>query len=496
MSTDYLKAENRAATRAAIMAELKAHPGRSDLRIAEAAGCSKGTVRRVRLEMGAPQEPVIWTRQPVGPQEHIQARKDMRLTSAEELLALGRDTDPYYTGTPAHWRQAEWFRGLWDQFGFGQGVHLRRIHYTISQSGVLRPGGDPYLNNSECWNQLKVASKAARVLDLVDAELMIDRRSEPVAVQVDPRIDPVSGPDAEVDEPSLYVPSLTLPRVDLHLPSVQIDGYEYSPADQPVLLEVWVEKSTQNDILVPLCRELDLNLKVGRGTESIPSAIGLLRRAEAIGRSIHVLYISDLDSEGEVMPVIVARYAQFYGEKFGIEQRVTLERLALIASQVEEYSLPKSPDKDETELDALEALYPGELERIVREAVAPWRDPDLENLLEEAEDEAHEAADAAWAEASEDLATEAGELGTQAQTIIDSLAPAIVEASRRLEPLRQQASQLEDRIRDAAGEVEFELPERPDPEDPEVDTTGMLYDSDRDWLDQVAAWQAAKARAA
>jgi hypothetical protein len=38
------------------------------------------------------------------------------------------------------------------------------------------------------------------------------------------------------------------------LPDPIVTGYEYEWADQPVLIEVWIEKTAMDDILEPLCR--------------------------------------------------------------------------------------------------------------------------------------------------------------------------------------------------------------------------------------------------
>jgi hypothetical protein len=52
---------------------------------------------------------------------------------AADLLALGIDNDPNYTGSPKQVAMAEWFAELWEARGFvGRGgVHLRRAHYQI-----------------------------------------------------------------------------------------------------------------------------------------------------------------------------------------------------------------------------------------------------------------------------------------------------------------------------------------------------------------------------
>src|SRR5215831_7076831 len=81
-----------------------------------------------------------------------------------DLIALAPQNYPFYTGTPNDWALGQWFAGLWQAFGYADGVHLRRIHYQIiSQSpAVMLPNGEPYENTMECWDVLNLASKAAR----------------------------------------------------------------------------------------------------------------------------------------------------------------------------------------------------------------------------------------------------------------------------------------------------------------------------------------------
>jgi hypothetical protein len=293
----------------------------------------------------------------------------------------------------------------------------------------------------------------------------------------------------------------------LEPPLADVTGYEVTVADQPVLLELWVEKSTVDDVVAPLCEALGVNLKIGKGNESITAAIVLLRRAEQAGRPVHVLYVSDLDTKGESMPVSVARQCEFWAPKLGIDVPVTVERLALTAGQVGDYGLPQAPETGDTELDALEALHPGELERIIREAVAPWRDPGL-----------YHDAQAAWQEARQAVRQALRAIGDEAAGHM----PALTERARaihghaqeKLQPLAQRWQQIVDAAEDElagvradAGEIEAAmneaaedaagqagelLPERPEPEPPEADRTGLLYDSERNWLDQARHYQRAR----
>src|SRR5437588_5156189 len=58
-----------------------------------------------------------------------------------DLIPLAPQNDPFYTGTPTDWAVAEWFAQLWQQFGYRDKVHIRRVHYQIvsQRTPVLMP---------------------------------------------------------------------------------------------------------------------------------------------------------------------------------------------------------------------------------------------------------------------------------------------------------------------------------------------------------------------
>jgi hypothetical protein len=149
------------------------------------------------------------------------------------------------------------------------------------------------------------------------------------------------------------------------------------------VLENWIEKTTANDILEPLTEELGINLVPASGTQSITAAIRLLQRCRKHGKPGHVLYISDYDKAGRHMPRAVARHLEFYRARYFPDVQVSLEQIALTEQQVEDLDLPRSPDDGESvELDALEALHPGMLEQLVRDAVRPYQDSALPHDLD------------------------------------------------------------------------------------------------------------------
>jgi len=449
---------------------------------------------------------------PYGPEEHKQARRDLGLAKVEDILAMGyRNNDPFFMGTESHWRDARWFAGLWQQFGFGRGTHLRRVHYVVSQSGGLDVDGSPYRNEAGAWHRLSEASKRARYLGLVDPEDFTDRRNSGVQQHVFPRQQ--AEPRAEITRSGgVWVPYVPDPpllddddRAHAMYPAAEVSGYETGRADQPVLLELWVEKSAVNDVLEPVCADLGLNLKVAMGYESITSAVELLRRAEAVGKPVHVFYVSDLDRAGEGMPVAVARQCEFWAPKLNVGVPVSLERLALTTSQVARYALPQAPDSGDTELDALEALHPGELARIVRAAVRPWRDDSLYSRMSAARREAAALVDERLREATRGLYDEVPSISDDAAAVLrrarEQLGPLAEQweqiaaaADEELAEIRRRGQAVADRVRHAVAEVELDLPPRPEAEPPDVDRSGLLYDSGRDWVEQVAHYQAARRR--
>ena len=105
---------------------------------------------------------------------------------------------------------------------------------------------------------------------------------------------------------------------------------------QPYHLEIWVEKSTMDDVLLPLCRRYHVNLVTGLGFMSITSVIGLLNRIVQSGER-RVLYISDFDPAGDGMPTAVARQIEYWLAHHALESDIKLTPIALTTEQVAAY---------------------------------------------------------------------------------------------------------------------------------------------------------------
>jgi hypothetical protein len=353
----------------------------------------------------------------VTPRQQLQALAAGLGCSYTDLPVLDRTNDLFYAGGEADEKAARWFIDLWDRFGYADGVHIRRVHYRAL--GVALPDGRPYENTTRCSDLMEKAAKKARELGYVSPEVFVDRRNAaPVIFAGQPCEAPVLGWEWDQEEPATF----TLPRIDVELASYlsiagpAVVGYDYDPDDQAVQVEVWIEKSTMNDVLEPICQRHHANLVTSVGFQSMTNSVGLLLRAARAGKPTRVLYISDFDPAGKGMPVAVARQLEFWCDRFAPGIDVKLTPLALTAEQVAEYALPRVPIKEEdrrragfeethgqgaVELDALEALYPGSLGAIVEGAIAAYREPRLRGRLAEAEEEAGAALRAGWKPASE-----------------------------------------------------------------------------------------------
>jgi hypothetical protein len=435
----------------------------------------------------------------------------------DSLLVLAAKNDPFFSGSPAQTRQAEWFVLVWERAGYtGQrGVHLRRIHYRLVSMDPPPPmlDGMPYQNSAACWYGLMNASRFARYLGFVPADAFIDARNpDPIILAPAPRTH--VQPWCEPDDPEWELPSIGVPTFSpWEIPPLAVYGYAYSLADQPVHLELWIEKSTMNGELLPLCRELGANLITGAGFQSITSAIGLLQRTKEIldvaqDRPVRVLYLSDYDPAGVSMPRGVARQLEYWRDQYAPGADIALNPVVLTREQVERYRLPRIPIKDgdlrkanfeerygegAVELDALEALHPGELARIVREAAEPYRDHTLKDRLDEAADDADVAVSYAWEEAIRPHQQELNALNAEAERIVERYADRVRELSQAMEaelaPISERLDSIQHAVQDAAKDVSALLPPRPEPEIDVSGEDGWLFRSARSYMDQLAAYR-------
>src|SRR5919201_921787 len=209
-------------------------------------------------------------------------RHGWRRVNVDVLRVLGEGNDPFYCGIDFQQTGAEWFAELWRRHGFTSGVHLRRVHYRLASTTPQEtlPDGSPYANTVECDHYLKESSKWARYLGLVSADVFVDRRNPPPHLYMQP-------PQWSLERPYILMDELeawTFPSIEsdlgrllsLPIPHVTVGGYGYHSSNQPYLVEVWIEKSTMDDVLLPVCQEWYVNLVTSLGFQSLTGIVNFL----------------------------------------------------------------------------------------------------------------------------------------------------------------------------------------------------------------------------
>jgi hypothetical protein len=428
-------------------------------------------------------------------------KPDGRKSTVKDMLVLSQQNDPFYAGNGAEGDKARWFAELWERFGYGSGVHLRRVHYRIvSEGNILKPDGELYENNSRCWEYMQGASRQARYLGLVDPEEIVDRRNPAPNIYMGPG---ASGwenqeePGWDYDFYGWGLPGLEIPRASLELPDLYPTGYAYNDAMQRYHVEVWAEKTTMDDVLVPLCRQTATNYVSGAGYQSITAMVSLLRnRVRYLDKPCRLLYVSDFDSAGKNMPRQVARQLQYWIKEYAADCDVRIEPIVMTAEQARDY--PAAPDTGAVELDAMEAIDPGRLERIVRRSISPFRDRGLRQRVASTESEARGALEEELEEVCESELTELRAIEAEATGVYDRHRETLEEVAgaieRDLEPLRERLRAVENSVRDKLYDLEPDLPGLPEPpRAPDGADEGWLFDARRDYLEQLDYFKGSRA---
>ncbi len=397
--------------------------------------------------------------------------------SVRDLTALAPQNDPFYMGSPAELKKAEWFADIWQRAGFRSGVHLRRIHYWIvsqrepvqlpriirwtDKANRQKQETDVYINVEACWRFLCDSSKPARYLELIRIEDIADNKNP----------DPHINANYDFNYPSVYI---DVP--ELSDPDINLSGFSATNV-QPYHLELWCEKSTMDDVLLPVCRRYGANLVTFEGEVSITACHDLISR---IGRSgdkpARVFYISDFDPAGNSIPAAMSRKVEYMVYQAASELDVKVMPIALTLDQVEQYQLPRAPIKESekraatferafgtgaTELDALEALYPGELASIVTDALKPYYSQEARHLVDKQRQKLHQA------------------VKKQIDVIVSNYQPEIEALEAMVEELQAVEVDTSEYVVDRLN--------------PEVSENGnWLFDSDRSYIDQIAYYKAHK----
>ncbi|MFG3593297.1 hypothetical protein [Bradyrhizobium sp. RDI18] len=422
----------------------------------------------------------------------------------EDVHALAGTADPWMASRPSRLETARWFVDLYQSLGFKVGAHLRRIHYAlVSQAEpVIMVDGTPYENTDRCWSTLVRGARDARYLDMLPALSFLDHRSpDALIVREDEEDDYETriwvGGGAVTSRGGLY---------SYEGPSFSMPSLEFSPPNigQPYHLEIWAEKTTLDDVLFPLGRQYDCNVITGAGEMSLTAVEHLVVRARRGKRPVRILYLSDFDPAGQSMPVAVARKIEYLIQQDDLD--IQLEPIALTHQQCVEFRLPRTPLKaterrgakfearygeGATELDALEALHPGVIRRILVENIERFYDSDLDSEMAATRNEIRQEIERVEAEVRGRHADEIAAIEEERRALEE-------EVEERLDELRElidaREDQLIERMEALSKAMEDELRDlnEPDPDAFEwpspaegVEFEDPLFDSRRDYLDQI-----------
>jgi hypothetical protein len=244
------------------------------------------------------------------------------------------------------------------------------------------------------------------------------------------------------------------------------------------------------------------------------------------GRKTRILYIADFDPAGDGMPVSIARKIEHILRRDGHEDLdIRLDPLVLTAAQVERYGLPRIPIKESdkrkghfearygegaTELDALEAIHPGELARIVKERVEVYHAPtratrrEIADVANELERHASEVRQAVLGQHADEIAHIRSEFNRMQETIRphqDALAALVADYEARMaehiEAINSEVEQFYDLAEPLIADIASDLEaEKPDPDDLEWsagyaadESDEQLFQSERGYVEQIGFYK-------
>jgi len=299
-------------------------------------------------------------------------------------------TDPFFVGSVRDYTDARWVAALWDKMMLKRrkALHLRGFHYWIQSQGIAKPNGEKYAhgaNPAKDWGYLLHCAQMARYLGIGKWENFVDLK-HPDAKDYDNYFVgsglSVTGEvdiQTELDGKLEGLVNEFINELIGNSPRYHADGYQLYHH------EVWCEKNSMNFIIEPVCRKYGACVQSLVGQASVEKVDLMSERfisAARSGKKARLWYISDSDRYGISMVSAVARKLEFRIFEEKLDAKVT--RLALTDEQIKKFNLPKAPKHDEAvvELDALEAIHPGELGKIIEAKLKPYYDEEKVKIVE------------------------------------------------------------------------------------------------------------------
>jgi hypothetical protein len=397
-----------------------------------------------------------------------------------ELTVLSAQVDPYRLDTPSGHRDGRWLAEHFNALiARTRKIHWRGLHYVlVSTPGVVKPNGEPYLNDDVNWTWLiDTAGKAARWLGYIPFERILDNRNAA----------PIIHRKARVEAQALVRVGIEATVPDADDPTPDAEGFE---GRQPYCFAMFGEKASLEEVLKPIAHAKQADLYLPTGEISDTLIFRIAKDAAADGRPLVMFIIADCDPAGHQMSVSIGRKLQAFKNLFFPKLRFEVVPVALTVEQVGELGLPSTPLKptekradrwrqafgvEQTEIDALATLQPDVLREIVEAAFDPYYDYTLDDRVDAARDD--------WMLRAQEAINE--------QVDPEILAGLRTEAAARLSELESVITDINDRLRLAADDFQLPAIEVPEPELDDEAQRQALVSFDDGW---VAATRALIAR--
>jgi len=299
--------------------------------------------------------------------------------SINNLIVLSQQNDPFYIGTRSQVRSAKWISEIVYDYRRNRKkgkTHDRAIHYYILSKNLKRPfnvdGWKIFKGDTNDFHWVMKSIQNARYLGYISFDWIEDKKNPEAIIFADYRKHTPNTSEIPINAETFS--EITASRCHLLNPQLQ----------QAYHVEIWTEKTTINDILVPLGREYGVNIIPFSGQSTTTRIHELMERTKGLNKPVRILYISDYDKYGQNMPVSCGRKIHWFLQKQNLGMDIKLDKILLTKEQVQKYKLPSAPDvKFKVEIDALEVYYPNETAKIVENAVLEYIDPKVNEEIAE-----------------------------------------------------------------------------------------------------------------
>jgi hypothetical protein len=413
-----------------------------------------------------------------------------------DLTVLDIKSDPYRIDRPAYRLDAEWVAlQIKTALQPHQRIHIRGLHYAIVvQGNVRKPDGTIYRNTEDDWVWLLDAVAYARWLKHIEFDRITDNRNEEPIIH---RSRTPREPTRRNLSACVWTPPIAFDWGGVRLtgPEGRLAGFD---REQPFALVILGEKSSLEDVLLPIAQRYGADLYLPTGEISSTLVHQMAKDGAADGRPLVVITATDFDPVGRQIPVSLSRKLQALRDLLFPNLRFEVVPSALTREQVRELRLPSTPLKsgdprsvrwrrafghEQTEIDALATLRPDVLRRIIQTALEPYYDRTLALRIREA------AAD--WRNRAQvviDAHIDADEL----EDIRDTVETIEADANERIEAVKTETDERvaveNHRLHELIAGIRLpRAPALPDIELAERPPNSVLVTTDWTWAQQTLA---------